>query len=437
MRRRLAAAGIVVAVLVLAIGTAAGLGPLASTGSSGTAPSADASPSSPAPSGSSGATASPTGAPSASVTAPPAPMPSPTAPPLPVAKLQSALDAWRTASATPGVSVTIRWADGRSWTGTASVADAAHATPMTPDTAFCLASITKTFVAALAIQLVGERRLTLDAPVAPLLPGLGLDRRITLRMLLDHTSGLPDIFMAPGIDRALLAAPDRAWTLAASLAFDRRPRAVPGTSWAYSNTNYLLLGVLLEKVTGQPFASLVRTRLLDPLGLRSAYVQIAEAAPVPVAVGHVVVGTGATARARVLHAGPVQPFTSVVSAGGAADDLSASSADVATWASLLYGGEVLGPASTAAMLGDIARVAPFHPRTQYGLGVEAYTMPGFGTVYGHNGHLAGFRDLVRYLPVQGLSIAILANADAAPIGPLLTRLLAVALPLGEPCARCR
>jgi D-alanyl-D-alanine carboxypeptidase len=376
--------------------------------------------------------------PSASPSPSPSPLPSPSpeAPALPVAALQAALDKWLATTGTPGVSVTIEWADGRTWTGVGGVADAARRTPMTADTAFPLASISKTFVATLVLQLVEEGRLALDQPVAPILTGLGLDPRITVRMLLDHTSGLPDVFSAAGIDKALLAAPDRVWTLAQSLAFTKTGRVKPGTRWTYSNTGYLLLGVLLERVTGQPLATLLRDRLSGPLGLSSAYVQIAQRSPGPLAVGHVVGKSGSTWRASVIHPGPVQPFPSVVSAGGAADDIAASSPDVARWAALLYGGSVLRPATLDAMLGDMTAVAKLHPRIPYGLGVEGRPLPRWGITYGHNGHLEGFQDTVRYLPVQGLTIAILSNGDAAPVTSLLATLLSIALPLGTPCGHC-
>jgi D-alanyl-D-alanine carboxypeptidase len=435
--RRLLLLGVVVAVLVagaaLVARSSGGVG--ADRAASATATSGATVPGPVGPSGPPLAAVSPS--PSLLPSPSPRPSPSPEAPRLPDALLQAALDHWLVTTGTPGVSVTIRWADGRSWTGVGGLADAAARTAMTPATAFPLASISKTFVAALVLELVQDGRLALDQPVAPILAGLGLDRRVTVRMLLDHTSGLPDIFSAAGIDRALVAAPDRLWTLAQSLAFTRTGRVTPGTRWTYSNTNYLLLGILLERVTREPFAALLRDRILGPLGLASAYVQIAEAAPGPLAAGHVVARAGSSWRASVIHRGPVQPFTSVVSAGGAADDIAAGSADVARWAAMLYGGHVLEPVSLAAMLGDIASVAKLHPRMPYGLGVEGYTLPGWGAAYGHNGHLAGFQDLVRYLPGQDLSIAILSNADAAPVKGLFTTLLSIALPLGAGCDRCR
>jgi D-alanyl-D-alanine carboxypeptidase len=435
---RLLGLALVLAILVAGLGLAVGVGGIRLPAGSDAAIASRSALGSPVPPGGSPGPSLARGPSPGPLPSPtPLPSPSPTPPPLPTDRLQAALDAWRTSTGTPGVSASIRWGDGRTWTGASGTADTTRRAPLVATSAFPLASISKTFTAALILQLVEEGRLKLDDPVAPRLPGLGLDVRITVKMLLDHTSGLPDLFLAPGIDQALLAAPDRVWSLSDSLAYARKARTTPGTAWAYSNTGYLLLGVLAERVTGQSFATLLRTRFFTPLGLATTYVQIAERARGPIALGHLVSRTGSKWTARVVRPGDVQPFRSVVSAGGAADDVAASAADVARWAALLYGGSVLRPASVAAMLGDVANVSKLRPRIAYGLGVEQTTLAPWGAAYGHDGHLIGFHDLVRYLPVPGLSIATLANVDKAPVGPLLTTLLSIALPLGEPCARCR
>ncbi len=334
------------------------------------------------------------------------------------------------------MSVTIRWPDGRAWTGVSGVADARHGTPMTADTAFPLASISKTFTAALILRLVDEGRLGLDEPVAPRLPGLGLDPRITVRMLLDHTSGLPDVFSAAGIDRALQAAPDRIWTVADSLAFTSKGRATPGTVWVYSNTGYLLLGQLVRQVTGRTYAVELRQRFFDPLGLDTAFVQVDERPRGPLAVGHLVSGAAPDWVASVVREGPIQPFASVITAGGAADAVAASSPDLARWAEALYGGSVLSGRSLARMIGDASRISKLEPRVPYGLGVQEVRV-GRWLTYGHSGHLLGFRDVVRWLPSERVAIAILTDHDRSDLDPLVSRLLEIALPAPLPCTRCQ
>ena len=104
------------------------------------------------------------------------------------------------------------------------------------------------------------KRLPAGLPVS-------VNPRITIGMLLDHTSGLADYFLNPKIDPALQRDPGRAWAPADALRFVGKPLSAPGKAWHYSNTNYLLLGLIAERATGKPLATLVRERLLDPLGL--------------------------------------------------------------------------------------------------------------------------------------------------------------------------
>ena len=204
------------------------------------------------------ATASATSSSSPSPSASPSPSSLPTAPPpaaaVPAEQLQARVDQLRRKLSIPGLSVAILWDDGRWWLGVSGRADVAGRRPVTPDSGFALASISKTFTAAVVLQLVDEGRLALDEPVAPRLPDYPLDRRITVRMLLDHTSGLPDFFLSKRIDKALQSVPDETWTPAQTWSYVPKRRSVPGTVWSYSNTNYLLLGELVEAVTGRALA---------------------------------------------------------------------------------------------------------------------------------------------------------------------------------------
>lgn len=140
--------------------------------------------------------------------------------------------------------------------------------PMRTDDRFRIGSITKTFVAALVLQLVEEDRLRLDDPVERWLPGLVPGgRSITVRHLLSHTAGLPDYVEDPRLRRE----PERRWTPAelVSLALARSAeRAPPGGTFAYSSTDYVLLGLIAEKAGGAPLGEQLRDRLFEPLGLR-------------------------------------------------------------------------------------------------------------------------------------------------------------------------
>ena len=147
----------------------------------------------------------PSPVPTANVTPTPAPVPTPAPTSIPAASLQARLDALRLQYHVPGVSVTIIWPDGRTWIGVKGWADVGRHVPVVTGTAFAVGSVSKTFLAALILQLVAENRLSLDDPVLRWLPAAKVRSGVTIRELLDHTSGLYDFFANPNIDAAILA----------------------------------------------------------------------------------------------------------------------------------------------------------------------------------------------------------------------------------------
>jgi D-alanyl-D-alanine carboxypeptidase len=359
------------------------------------------------------------------------PSPGPVAVELPAAALQARLDELRAKLRLPGVSVTIILADGSSWTGTSGLADVKRKTAVEPDTAFAIASISKTYTAALILALADEGSIDLDARVSRYLPNLALAGRITVRQLLDHTSGLTDYFLHPKIDKRLLADRGHAWSAAETLKFVRKPAFKPGKGWLYSNTNYYLLGMIAETVGGRPLADQLRTRFFDPLELSRTYEQVAEEPRGPRAHGYRVAGSTAKPKfVDLSDKSEIVPFTSVVTAAYGAGSLAASSGDVARWARALYGGDVVADATLAAMVADARRTARFDPRIPYGLGVQLVPLDGHPAL-GHSGRLAGFRSVVRFLPVEGITIAVLTNEsrqDPTRIARSLLRIVLKSMP---------
>lgn len=354
------------------------------------------------------------------------------------ARLQAALDGARRQLHIPGVQATILFPDGTAWTGASGFADVAARARVTPDTAFAIASVSKTFASALILQLVDEGRLRLDQRAAPLLPPLPLkvDPRITIAMLLDHTSGLADFFLNPKIDGPLQKRPSVAWTADQALRFVRAPLSPPGKAFHYSNTNYLLLGLIAERLTGQTYAELVRDRLLVPTGLHSTWVQGSEAAPAALAHGYRFTGTKRSAPPVDLADGTgIAPFRSVVTAAGAAGSIASTSGDLAAWARALYSGGVLGPTGTGLLLGGFTPTQDYLPGVVYGYGVQALSIGGHPSL-GHSGRLLGFRSAVRHFPIDGLTIAVLINDSRDDPGVIVRRLLAIALPVAPACAVC-
>jgi len=349
--------------------------------------------------------------------------------------LKKRLDGIREKYGIPGVSVTIIFPDGSQWVGTSGLADVTGKVPVTPDTAFAIASITKTYTAALILALVEDGRLRLDAPLSTYLPGLRVDTSVTVRQLLDHTSGLRDYFFHRDIDGVLLGERDRRWTELEALSYVGKPYFKPGRGWHYSNTNYLVLGLLAEWVGEAPLAEQLRTRFLEPLGLAGTFYQPAEAATGPVARGYRFRGAAPGAAPIDLTGdGEMAPFASVVTAAAGAGAVAATSGDVARWARALYAGRVLAPASVRAMVDDAARTARYRPGVPYGLGVQVMDVAAQRTL-GHSGRLLGFRSVVRHLPDTGFTIAVMTNqsrTDPAIIVRALLR-IAQAPPRDCPC----
>ena len=356
--------------------------------------------------------------------------------------LASALDArlerWRLKHGAPGVSAAIVFADGSVWTGARGLADVTTQRAVTPDTAFSVASVSKTFTSALILDLAADGRLRLDAKARSYVPDLPIDARITVRQLLDHTSGLRDFYLHKGIDKALIEDRGRTWDAAMSLKYVGKPGARPGTAWIYSNTNYLVLGLIAENVGHASVAEQLRERFLTPLGLDHTWYQGEERSRAPVAHAYRFAGAKPSLRPIDLSdRSGVVPFTSVVTASGAAGSIASTAEDLAHWAGALYGGDALDAAARAGLTADMEVTLNYHPHVQYGLGVQSFDIDGRPTL-GHSGRFLGTRAAARWLPTQRIAIAVLTNQSRSDPGQLVADLLRTALPRPAPptCAGC-
>jgi D-alanyl-D-alanine carboxypeptidase len=348
------------------------------------------------------------------------------------AAIQAALDArlerWRVKTGTPGVSVAILFPDGSAWHGAAGLADVKAGRKVTPDTAFPIASVSKTFTSALVLDLVADGRLSLDGRARSYLPTLPIDPAITIRQLLDHTSGLRDFYINNKIDAALRGDRSRVWNPQMSLRFMGKPYGKPGTLWHYSNTNYLVLGMIAEAVGKAPVADQLRTRFFGPLGLDDTWYQAAERPRTALAKAYQLNGTKATATPVSLSDGHgISPFTSVITASGAAGSVASTAGDLARWVSALYGGNALGPAARSALIGSVVETAPYRPAIGYGLGVQALKIDGHPTL-GHSGRFLGARAAARWLPTERLAIAVVTNQSRSDPNALVADLLKVVFP---------
>ncbi len=302
-------------------------------------------------------------------------------------RFAAALDAARTLASSYGVTFAAVRDGDLLWAGSVG-RERDGRTALVPNSPLVIGSATKTFVAAAVLELAEEGALELDDSARAHLPQLKwLSREITIRQLLDHTSGLADVFNDT-TRKGLEEEPGHAWTSDELLRTLHSPWYQPGENWAYANTNYYLLGLVIERVTGSSLADELARRFLEPLDLDAT---------------------------RVLSptdaAGPLAPAWTTIFWGSGA--MEASAADLARWGDALYGGSVIAPDSQRAMLqmND----------NDYGLGAQRIEIPGF-VGRGHTGLLNTYTTLLLNLPEEHLTIALLVNRSHVDlVGMLLTK----------------
>jgi D-alanyl-D-alanine carboxypeptidase len=270
------------------------------------------------------------------------------------------------------------------------------------DTPFVVGSITKTFVTALILQLAEEGALDLDAPLARWLPDYPRARRITLRQLLSHTSGVFNYFEHPLYDPLVFGRPSHSWTPQEILdEFQREPYFRPGQGFHYSNTGFILLGLVAEQATGATLGEELSARFFEPLGLQQTYFQ-GDGPQAGAADGYLRTTNG---HRRVSGESDYRPTTSAATVAWAAGGIVSTAEDIATWTSALYGGEVLA-SDSLAMLTDYA--ASPYPRGTYGLGTRTRQISGV-RAFGHTGSLRGYMAATWYLPSEDVTVTVLTN----------------------------
>jgi D-alanyl-D-alanine carboxypeptidase len=304
------------------------------------------------------------------------------------------------------------------------VADVRTGEPARVGDQFRIASNTKSFVSTVVLQLEAEGRLSINDSAARWFPGL--DRRITLRELLNHTSGIYDPttergFWTPYLDRgdrAYVYRPDR--VIATALA--HRPTNAPGEKFAYSNTNYLILGKIIQRITGHTPAAEISARLLKPLGLRDTYFPTLD----PFLRGPHLHGYDLSEPMRDLTTfSPSYDWT--------AGAMVSTVADLSTFNQALFAGRLL----PAAQQRELLTTVPSSPTSAYGLGVERLQSPcGDDGLWGATGSGPGFStvslstpDGRRQLVLVGTRFDVLkelAGEPPVPVGPGYPEVLAAA-----------
>ena len=315
------------------------------------------------------------------------------------AKLQSIIDQWRKDAKVPGVVAAIRMPDGTIWTGATGRAIVGTGGEMaTVNTPWVIGSITKTFVAALAFKLQEDGKLSLDDPISTWLPDYPNGSAITLRMLMNHTSGIADYFWNANYKTLVFDRPDHHWTVDEILAMaaEQAPIFRPGADQSYSNTGYILVGRILEIVGGEPLAKQLRDRFFDPLGLTSVVFQGDEEVPPGAAKGY----WRDAGWVDWSDDSNIRPSTSAATVVWAAGAIVASVTDLLTWEDALYSGRILSPDSLAQLL--------TFGKAGYGPGTRYQKLAGWDG-YGHGGSLRGFNAGMYRMPEVPVDVIVMTN----------------------------
>ncbi|MEU2392656.1 serine hydrolase domain-containing protein [Streptomyces sp. NPDC007369] len=318
-----------------------------------------------------------------------------------------------------GIQVRVRDDEG-GWVGSAGVRKLGETAEPPTNGAFRVGSSTKTFVSTVVLQLVAEGEVGLDAPAADHLPRFRLDPRITVRMLLQHTSGLfnftgeyyPGGTVVPGIPWQGREWVDRRFHTyrpeeLVRLSLSKPARFEPGTDWSYANTNYVLAALLIEQATGRPYGEEVQRRILQPLGLRGTSVPGTRAEiPGPHAHGYHRY-EDADGRWKTIDVTRQNP--SWISAGG---EMISTTEDLGTFMSALMGGRLLPD----RLLAEMRTPHPGSGEHRYGLGlfVQDLDPDGGRTVLHHNGGVNGYGALMYGTPDGSKTLtASVTTGDAA------------------------
>lgn len=366
---------------------------------------------------------------------PPTPTPAPT--PMPAlrtidpAAFRSAVERAAKQLMVPGAVVLLRTPQG---TFRALVGTAERGTDRPPTTGdrFRIASNTKTMTAALIALLAQDGKLRLDDPVSAWVDGVPNGDHITLAHLLTMRSGLYNYTAAPELSASLDAEPAKARTPRQMLdiAFRHPPDFAPGTSYEYSNTNYVLLGLVAEKAGGQPLQRQFHDRLFAPLGLRSTSLPAAGdvSLPAPSAHGYMYGGTAyalvdrpypadlrAAARSGKLR--PTDYTHQNPSYATAAGGVVSTADDLATWIRALVRGGVLDAASQRQWRDSLRAEDPAAPWGQkYGYGISYQRFGPKAAMYYHGGELPGFNSFIGHDPDNDVTLVIWTNLTLSPDG---------------------
>lgn len=289
-------------------------------------------------------------------------------------------------------------------------------------------SVTKTFTSALVLELAKEGSFGLEDPISMYLPlnliNPGLNSSVTIRQLLAHESGYSNYTDEYMLQLAVAFQPTHVWTAFEMLTFVHQVKS-PGAERRYSSTNYIVLGAIVEAVTGKPIQQHYRERFFHPLGLNSMFLSVRESlsAGVPFASPHdnlspfnpIFQLTGQPVFPDAYTNVSAFPFTAILSLAFTGGGIASNAGDLAEWGNALFGGRATSKATLNTMLNSISST-PDEDGDFLGYGIFRTTkISSTDRFIGHDGNAPGYRSVMFYQPDRKMTIAILTNYGGAKL----------------------
>lgn len=316
----------------------------------------------------------------------------------------------------PGINFSVIISNGEIKNYSAGFSDVENKIALTAKNTFLSGSIGKTYAATLVFKLVESGKIELSKKYIDYFPdsewqiNLPNINDITVEMLLQHSSGLPRYVLKPEIWNAVHEDPNKVWTYEERLQviFNEEPVNEAGKGWAYSDTNYILLGMLIEKVTGEAYYDLVRNSILKPMQLHDTHPSNARIIE-NLAVGYSKMPPGfqvpnKTVEDKQYFMNPQLEWT-----GGG---MASTTEDLAKWAKLYYEGHLVSKTSLHAIITPNPNGKNVEGTSSYGMGSFIYDTQ-HGEAYGHTGFMPGFNAIFIYYPKLGIAAAMQINCDYA------------------------
>jgi D-alanyl-D-alanine carboxypeptidase len=333
------------------------------------------------------------------------------------ASLQAKLNALHAAGSFPGGTIGFVLPEGRSSSVSTGLADIENRVPLKPTDRMLAGSIGKTYVSAVMLQLVQDGRVNLDSKIErwfgreTWFPRLPNARDITLRMLMNHSSGIPEHVLNKDFIAEMKKDPDRIWKPEELIAYilDAKPLFPAGKGWSYADTNYILVGMIFERVTGRTVYGEVQRRILKPLKLERTIPSDRRILP-EVITGYTMPNSPFGFEGRVIVDGKFIINPQMEWTGGG---FASTAEDLAKWAKHLYEGAVLKKGTLDQMLTgvDAKEGRGSGAGNKYGLAVQIRSSE-WGLSYGHGGWFPGYLSEMEYFPQQRIAVAVQFNTDA-------------------------